>query len=63
MATEINTNSEAYNDGYESAKQGLARTACPYEAQAWNRIQWLAGYDDGSRDTKHADQDAVPFGC
>ena len=46
MTTEINTASDAYNTGYEAAKQGEPRTACPYAAGTWDADNWLAGWDD-----------------
>ena len=44
-ATTINTESEAYNTGYEAAVQGETRKACPYAAGTWDADNWLAGYD------------------
>jgi len=44
--TDINTNSEAYNTGYEAASQGEPRTACPYATGTWDASNWIAGYDD-----------------
>ena len=46
MTTEINTASEAYNTGFEAAKQGEPRTACPYAAGTWDADNWLAGWTD-----------------
>lgn len=43
--SEINVNSEAYNTGYEAAKQGEPRTACPYPAGTWDADNWMAGYE------------------
>ena len=48
MTTQINTASEAYNTGYEAAKQGEPRTACPYAAGTWNADNWFAGWDDAA---------------
>lgn len=45
MRTEINTNSEAYNTGYEAANQGELRTANPYLAGTWDSDNWFAGWD------------------
>jgi len=48
MKTEINIASEAYSTGYEAAKQGEPRTACPYAAGTctWDADNWFAGWDD-----------------
>mgnify|MGYP003394488088 CR=1 FL=1 len=46
MTTTINTQSEAYNTGYEAANQGEVRAANPYPAESWNADNWTAGYDD-----------------
>jgi ribosome modulation factor len=43
--TDINTNSDAYNTGYEAAKQGESRSDNPYAAGTWDSDNWLAGYD------------------
>ena len=43
--SKINTESEAYNTGYEAANQGEPRTACPYLSKTWDADNWLAGYD------------------
>lgn len=48
LASDINTDSDAYNTGYESAKQGESRTDCPYAAGTWDANNWLAGYDEAS---------------
>ena len=45
MKTEINTASEAYNTGFEAAKQGEPRTACPYAAGTCDADNWFAGWD------------------
>lgn len=41
----INTDSDAYNTGFEAAKQGESRKDCPYAAGTWDADNWLAGYD------------------
>jgi hypothetical protein len=46
MMTEINKESEAYNTGFEAAKQGEPRTANPYAAGTWDSDNWFAGWDD-----------------
>ena len=46
--TTINTNSAAYNTGYEAAKQGEPRSANPYCRGTWNYANWLAGWDDAA---------------
>lgn len=43
--SKINTNSEAYNTGYEAAVQGEARNSNPYAENTWDWINWFAGYD------------------
>ena len=44
---EINTNSEAYNTGYEAARQGEPRSANPYCRGTWDYANWLAGWTAG----------------
>jgi hypothetical protein len=41
---DINTNSDAYNDGFESFAQGDSRNS-PYEPRSWEWANWIAGYD------------------
>jgi ribosome modulation factor len=41
----INTESEAYNTGYESHEQGEARNANPYGKGTWDADNWYAGWD------------------
>ena len=40
----INTNSEAYNTGYEAAKQGEPRDANPHCRGTVDYANWLAGW-------------------
>ena len=42
--TNINTNSDAYNTGYEAALQGEPRNANPYAAGTWEAANWSAGW-------------------
>ena len=46
-AIEINTNSEAYNTGYEAARQGEPHIANPYCRGTWDYANWLAGWTAG----------------
>ncbi len=48
MSTDINMNSDAFNDGYESAKQGDERKS-PYPSKSWETDNWIAGYDAGKK--------------
>jgi ribosome modulation factor len=41
---EINVNSEAYNTGYEAARQGEPRDANPYCRGTIDAANWLAGW-------------------
>lgn len=41
----INTNSEAYNTGFEAKTQGESRSDCPHAAGTWDADNWLAGFD------------------
>ena len=43
----INTNSEAYNMGYEAARQGEPHIANPYCRGTWDYVNWLAGWTAG----------------
>ncbi len=43
--TATNTTSEAWNTGYEAAKQGEATTANPYPTGTWDAANWDAGYE------------------
>ena len=43
----INTNSEAYNTGYEAARQGEPRSANPYCRGTVDAANWLAGWTAG----------------
>ena len=44
ISANINTNSEAYNTGYEAAKQGEPRSANPYCRGTVDAANWLAGW-------------------
>lgn len=55
----------AYKKGYKARKEGLSRTACPYEdhrkpsgkvswSRAW-RNTWLQGWECADRDAKYPD--------
>ena len=44
---EINVNSDAYNTGYEAAKQGEPRSANPYCRGTIDAANWLAGWTAG----------------
>jgi len=41
---DINTNSDAYNTGFEAANQGEPVSANPYAAGTWDADNWAAGW-------------------
>ena len=41
----INTNSDAYNTGYEAHSVGEPRNANPYPSGTWDADNWFAGWD------------------
>ena len=43
---DINTNSDAYNTGYEAARQGEPRSANPYARRTVDRLDWDPGWVD-----------------
>ena len=43
----INTNSDAYNTGYEAARQGEPHIANPYCRGTIDAANWLAGWTAG----------------
>ena len=44
---DINANSEAYNTGYEAARQGEPHIANPYCRGTVDYANWLAGWTAG----------------
>ena len=48
LTNNINVNSEAYNTGYEAARQGEWRSANPYCYGTVDAANWLAGWDDAA---------------
>ncbi len=42
----INTNSEAYNTGFEARVQGEPKTANPYPVGTVDADNWIAGWSD-----------------
>ena len=44
---QINVNSEAYNTGYEAARQGEPHVANPYAKGTIDYANWLAGWTAG----------------
>ena len=47
LTNNINVNSEAYNTGYEAARQGEPHIANPYCRGTWDYANWLAGWTAG----------------
>lgn len=41
---DINTESEAYNTGFEACKRGEPITANPYPPESWDSDNWSAGW-------------------
>ena len=46
----IATDSDAYNTGFEAAKQGEPRNANPYAVCTWDYDQWDFGWDEQRED-------------
>jgi ribosome modulation factor len=44
----MNTESEAFNTGYEAYRQGEPRNANPYCAGTYDSQEWFAGWDEAA---------------
>jgi ribosome modulation factor len=48
MSNDINTQSQAYNTGFEARNQGEPKSSCPYAAGTVDAINWIAGWADAA---------------